>query len=259
MTKTTVHELNEKAKKIAKNYLRLKKELLDVIIQIDKTKAFYKFGYNSLFAYITEALKLSPAVTYSFIKVARKSHEIPELKKEVMDGKLSISKAQKMTQVLTKENHKKWFDFAQNTTHRKLEREVALSSPKQSVIEKTSYVHPTEKVVEKVRLKRQVPKVALQVGVSEELMFKIRQVQDLESQRQRKSLNLEDTLETIVELYLDRKDPVRKAKRQKLKGKLQNPIEDIQDKENKKNKQQNTDSASEKKKIIKGRAKVWVT
>lgn len=217
--------LHEKAKQTAKHYLRLEKELLEIIIQIDKTKTFYKFGYNSLFTYVTEGLKLSPATAYSFIKVARKSHEIPELKKEVMDGKLSISKAQKMTQVLTQENHKKWFDFAEKTTHRKLEREVALASPKQSVIEKACYVHPTEPVGEKVQLKRQVPRVALQVGVSEELMLKIRQAQDIESQRQRKSLNLEDTLEAMVEVYLNQKDPVRKAKRQKLKGRLQKTLE----------------------------------
>ena len=136
--KTTIQTLHEKAKETAKHYFRLEKELLELIIQIDKRKVFYRFGYKSLFTYMTEFLKLSPATAYSFIKVARKSHEIPELKKEVMDGRLSISKAQKMTRVLTKDNHREWFGLAQRTTHRKLEREVALASPKQSVIEKTS-------------------------------------------------------------------------------------------------------------------------
>ena len=224
--KTTTHidELHEKAIKTAKHYLRLEKELLELIIQIDKTKAFYRLGYQSLFAYTTEALRLSPATAYSFIKVARKSHEIPQLKKEVMDGRLSISKAQKMTQVLTKENHREWFDFAEKTTHKKLEREVALASPKQSVIEKATYVPSGEKVTEKVKLKKQVPRVALQVGVSEKLMLKLRQAQDLESQKQRKSLDIEETLEALVEVYLNQRDPVRKAKRQKLKGKLQSPV-----------------------------------
>ena len=236
--KTTTHidKLHEKAIKTAKHYLRLEKELLELIIQIDKTKAFYRLGYQSLFAYTTEALKLSPATAYSFIKVARKSHEIPQLKKEVMDGKLSISKAQKMTQVLTKENHKKWFDFAEKTTHRKLEREVALASPKQSVIEKATYVPSGEKVTEKVKLKRQVPRVSLQVGLSEKLMLKLRQAQDLESQKQRKSLDLEETLEALVEVYLNQRDPVRRARRQKLKGKLQSPVAKKEEKE--KNKSQ---------------------
>ena len=251
--KTTIHidELHEKAVKTAKHYLRLEKELLELIIQIDKTKAFYRLGYQSLFAYTTEALKLSPATAYSFIKVARKSHEIPQLKKEVMDGKLSISKAQKMTQVLTKENHKKWFDFAEKTTHRKLEREVALASPKQSVIEKATYVPSGEKVTEKVKLKRQVPRVALQVGVSEKLMLKLRQAQDLESQKQRKSLDLEETLEALVEVYLNQRDPVRRARRQKLKGKLQSPVIGKEEQEKEKNKNKSFTNKSQSLNMLK--------
>ena len=57
---TTIQALHEKAKQTAKHYLRLEKELLELIIQIDKKKAFYRFGYSSLFTYVTESLNLSP-------------------------------------------------------------------------------------------------------------------------------------------------------------------------------------------------------
>ena len=105
---------------------------------------------------------------------------------------------------------------------------MALASPKKSVIEKISYVHPTEKVTEKVELKTQMARVALQVGVSEELMLKLRQAQDIESQKQKKDLNLEDTLEAMVEVYLNQRDPMRKAKRQKIRGRLQKSVEVFQ-------------------------------
>ena len=54
-------------------------------------------------------------------------------------------------------------------------------------------------------------------------MLKIRDVQNLESQRQKKNVSLEETLEALTELYLEKKDPVRKAKRQKARGKLPSP------------------------------------
>ena len=132
-----IQELHKKAQHTAQNYLKLEKQLLQIIIEIDKKRAFRHFGYSSLYTYVQEALKLSPAVTYNFIKVARKSHEIPELKDEVVQGRLSISKATKMTAVLTQENHKDWFRLAAQSTYKTLEREVALASPNSSVIEKT--------------------------------------------------------------------------------------------------------------------------
>ena len=51
-------------------------------------------------------------------------------------------------------------------------------------------------------------------------MFQLKQAQDLESQRQKKNVTIEGTLHALVEFYLNRKDPVRKAKRQMVRGKL---------------------------------------
>lgn len=69
----TDNELDQKARRVAKNYRCFEKQLLAVIIELDKRKIFYRLGYNSLFTYCTQVLELSPAVTYTFISVARKS------------------------------------------------------------------------------------------------------------------------------------------------------------------------------------------
>lgn len=76
-----IHELDKKTRQLAKNYLRFEKELLHAIILMDKIKGYFKLGFGSLHEYCTKALELSPAQAYSFINVARKSHEVPELKK----------------------------------------------------------------------------------------------------------------------------------------------------------------------------------
>ena len=62
------------------------------------------------------------------------------------------------------------------------------------------------------------------MGLSEKLMLKLRRAQDLESQKAKKNLNLEETLEMVLDLYLEKRDPVKKAQRQKAKGKLRTVV-----------------------------------
>jgi 5-methylcytosine-specific restriction endonuclease McrA len=219
--KNEINTLDAQAIKVARNYKKLEQELLALIIEIDKKKIFYQLGYNSLFSYLTDRLELTPAATYAFINVARKSHEIPELKEHVTSGKLSIYKAQRITPVITSKNSKTWLTLAQSVTHRKLEREVALAAPRQAVLEKTKYLSLDQELSEKVVIKRESPRLALQMGVSEKLMLKIRRAQDLESQRNKKSLSLEETLEQILDVYLDKRDPLKRAQRQLVNGKIQ--------------------------------------
>ena len=214
------HPLDVQAKQLARSYKKLEGELLEVIIKIDKQKLFYQLGYNSLFTYATGALKLSPAQAYGFISVARKSREVPALKKEIVSGKLSLSKAQKMTSVLTQKNHEHWLKLAQKNTHRELEKQVALASPKYSVQEKAKYVHPDEPIPEQVRVKKEEARVELKLGVSESLMLKLRRAQDVMSQNRGQHQDLEQSLEALVDLYLKSKDPLEKAKRQEARGKL---------------------------------------
>ena len=214
--------IDKRMKELVQNYLNLEKEILDLIIQMEQSKAFYRLGFNSLFSYLHKELKLSPAITYNFINVARKSIEVPELKEQVASGNLSIYKAQKMTSVLTKENHKQWFRFAEHKTHRELEREVAIASPKTMIKSQVKYISPEAPVKEIVKIKSNLPRVELQLGISERLMLKIRRAQDLESQRKKSNLNLEETLEEVLNLYLDKRDPVKRARRQKSRGQLRN-------------------------------------
>jgi hypothetical protein len=96
-----------------------------------------------------------------------------------------------------------WIALSKN----QLEKALATEFPKQAVDEKATYV--TGK-----RLK-------LQFGVSEELYLKYQRAQQLVSTKQGKSADLEATLEALLEIFLDREDPVRIAERvmQKKKAK----------------------------------------
>ncbi len=60
-------------------------------------------------------------------------------------------------------------------------------------------------------------RVKVEVGISDRLLEKIKRVQDLEAQRTKQNVNLEQTLESLVEDYLDKHDPLIKAHRKTLK------------------------------------------
>ena len=111
--------------------------------------------------------------------------------------------------------------------------------------EKAKYVNPACEIKEKINLltpklntsveatkglnQKQLENIGearlqVQVGVSEKLMIKLRRVQDLLSQEKQAPVNLEDTFEAMAQLFIQRRDPLEKAKRQKLKGKLQSIV-----------------------------------
>ena len=213
--------IDQKALQISKEFRKYEVELLEIISKVDQYKVFRKMGYPSLFQYVVSRLKLSEAQAYAFITVARKSKEVPQLKESIQSGQLTVSKAKRITSVINSKNQDHWLKLAQTATQKKVEREVSLANPKAAIIEKMNYTNPLMDSKETVQVKRVVPRVKLEVGLSEKLMLKIRRVQDLISQKQKSVATLEETLESVMNEYISRHDPVEKAKRQKIKGKLQ--------------------------------------
>lgn len=186
--------LHEKALTCAKNYKRCELELLNILTQIDQDKTYLAFGVSSLFRYCVELLKLSEADAAKFIQVVRKAAVVPELKTAIEMGEITTTKAARIAAVITQENHQTWIQTAKNSTHRELEREVASVQPK---------------ALTKERIKVLTPEYSeLKLNISKELESKLRRAQEV-----LRTGNLEQTLENLVELALNYKDPVRKAER----------------------------------------------
>jgi 5-methylcytosine-specific restriction endonuclease McrA len=193
------HPLHQEAIQLAQEFTRVESKLVDVIQRIDKEKLFRQMGYTSLFEYVNKGLKLSESVAYGLITVARKSIEVPELKIAIEQGDLSLSQAKRVTSVITNENAGELIEKAKTLTQKQLEKEVAKINPKIATPERTRYVNEE--------------RVEIRVCVSEAVMKKIKRAQDLESQRTSSACDLEMTLEAIVDLYLEKRDPVKKSQR----------------------------------------------
>jgi 5-methylcytosine-specific restriction endonuclease McrA len=93
----------------------------------------------------------------------------------------------------------KWVNKAVELPQKKLEEQVASIAPETKIREGVKPV--TENLSQ------------LKMGISKKLEEKLKRVQDLESQRTRRAVKLSETLETLVDLYLEKKDPVKKAER----------------------------------------------
>jgi hypothetical protein len=191
--------LHERAIQISKAYLKAESDLITVLQQIDDCKGYRELGHKSLFDYATQALGLSESVSYNLITIARKSREVPKLQEMIRDQSVSISNARMIAPILTSQNQDKWLAAAASMSKRGLEREIAKEHPKSLVQEQTRFVSEN--------------RLELKIGISEKLEEKLRQVQNMISSRQGASVDLESCLEELVDFYIQKNDPIEKAKR----------------------------------------------
>lgn len=192
-------KLHAEARERARDYLRAEARLLEIIMDVDRTRLFAKLGFNSCFQYCVRSLSLSEAVAMNFINVARKANEVPELLALIQTEGVSISKARKIVPVLTCENKDEWLTKVTELTQARLEREVAEVMPETAQVERAKPV------------KNQ--KVRLEIYVSAEDFEIIRHAQDLVSRSKGTPADLAATFVAIAESFLQKKDPVAKAER----------------------------------------------
>jgi hypothetical protein len=195
----TTQAIHQKALEAAARFKRAEADLISILQEVEGSRVFMKLGYTSLFAYSVEALGLSESVAANFVTVSRKAKEVPALQSAIQKGLLSVSKARKITPVLTTENQGEWVAKAQALSTRKLEQEVAKIAPQAAVPERMKFVAED--------------RLELRVGISKVLQEKLKRAQDLESQRTGRAVSLEETLEALAAVYLEKKDPLQRAHR----------------------------------------------
>ena len=135
-----IQVIHQRALKAAESYKRSESEVIAAIQEVDESSTFYRLGHTSLFNYLIHALGLSESVAANFITVSRKAKEIPMLQTAIAEGALSVSKARKITPVLTLENQSEWIEKAKTLPQRQLEQEVARELPREDVPERLRFI-----------------------------------------------------------------------------------------------------------------------
>ena len=194
--------LDQKAKQLAHQYLLSEKELISVFSEMDEKRIFIDLGFTGVFAYCQKALRFSESQANYFSIVIRKSRSVPELKRAIEKGDLSVSRARRIVPVVTAENHAEWIEKAQRLPQKQLEVEVAKANPR-SVQEKIKPIAENRHL--------------LTLGMSDALREKWERAKGLMTRKTGRSVSLEETLEGILTVFLQKEDPIEKAKRAVLR------------------------------------------
>lgn len=193
------HPLHEKALQAAKQYLASEVTLLETLQQIDKQKLFLRWVFPSLFQYAVKALRLAESQAFTLINVARKCLEVPALQGAIEAGELSVTKARRIVPVIEPETAADWIGKAVSMSKHELERAVVARNPEVVVREeiKPVYLNRSE----------------LRCGVTPQLEKKLDRVRALVAQSTGKPCSLESALDALCDVYLERRDPIKKAER----------------------------------------------
>jgi 5-methylcytosine-specific restriction endonuclease McrA len=196
--------LHQKIVHLASKHRFIEAELLDHLQEAEKMRLHLYRSHSSLFRYVVDELGFSDAVASNLITVARKALEVPEIKEEVRQGKLGISKLRKVCPVIDKKNQKEWIQAAKTSSSRELEMKVA--SLKQNHIPRSSL-----RAIAKDTLR-------LSLDISHKAEQKLLRLKDLLSTKKGRDCTLQEVLDLALETTIEKVDPVRKAKRSQKRG-----------------------------------------
>ena len=199
-----IQKLHEQALLYSKNYREAERALIGILQQIDERRGYRELGYPSTFRYCVQALGLSENITYGLLSIARKARVVPALRAKVEDQTITLTNARLVAPVLTPENQAEWLSKAEALPRRELEREIALQLPERSVPERVRYAAPE--------------RLELRLGISPALHAEFRRAQDLVSQSTGRAATLEDTLAAVLAMFIESRDPVKKAERAKVRA-----------------------------------------
>ena len=193
---TTIHN---KALQAAAEFKKAEIQLLAILIELDKKRIYRHFKRTSLYDYCLHELKLSENVSVTYIQVARKMAQIPELKDAVNQQLVTINKAKRIVPVITKENATEWIKKASTLSCRSLEQEVCGLAPETLALERIKYIANR--------------KVELKIILTVREYNRLERARDILSNKLKKAASLSETIaETSQQYYLSH-DPWEKAMR----------------------------------------------
>ncbi len=180
--------------------------------EIQERKIYLEFGYPSLFEMCTKEFGYSNGAAQRRILAMRLVKDIPEVEEKIAAGEISLSTAaslqsffqleKKREVVPSKAERYELVQTCESMSSREVERELARRNPELDRRESIRAVSDD--------------RMRLSYSVTETLWRKMEQLKALRSHVNAKMTN-EDLLEWLVELGLDKADPVRKAERAEVR------------------------------------------
>lgn len=196
-----IQRMIHKAHAIAKEFRQKETELINILQELDASKAYRATGYNSLFQFCVESLELTEHQAYQYITVARKCIDVPELMVALEDQRITVSKARKLSSVIAPENQESWIQLASTHSQKDLEKAVRAQCPLPPVRDHLQVLSKDE--------------VKLQATIDRETTQMLERVIEILGEQAQfgRRININDSLKTVCGEYLKKYDPVKRAER----------------------------------------------
>ncbi len=92
--------------------------------EIHARKLYDELGYASIYLYANQELGFSDTKTGDFLRLSKKLDDLPQLKKELEEGRIGYTKAREIIKVANSENERDWLEEARHSPRRKLAQKV---------------------------------------------------------------------------------------------------------------------------------------
>ena len=185
--------LHDRALAISLEYKRVEFQLIEVLQDIEREKIYKYLECASVFKYAVDILGLPESVAYAFITVARKAKQVAALHKTLFEQSLTVHKISRMVSVLNDKNADELIQFAQTHSSRELDAEVARLNPKAGSVGRVRVISENRATVN--------------VTISKETLAKLKRAQAVSG------LDLAETLDAALDVFLQKKDPLKKLAR----------------------------------------------
>jgi hypothetical protein len=120
-------------------------ELIAGLVELEARGLHLAQGYSSLFAYCTQALRLSEDAAYNRIRAVRVAAKWPEVLGMISDGSLGVTVVRCLSDVLTDSNHAEVLAAAAHKSKREVELLVATLNPRPDAPASIRHVSPLAK------------------------------------------------------------------------------------------------------------------
>jgi len=191
-------ELHEEGIRSAKLYIGAESRLIQSILKIDQNKTYLKYKEVFLTPYCEKFFGLSHQVAGYLVTIVRKSQKIPELLDAVKEG-VPASKLKPIMSVVTPQNQAEWIQKVKDLPKHQLEKAVAIANPKPKKPEKAKATGEN--------------RTRLEFELSDKDMELQNRAKDLVSRKIGHTASLAEVQSELLEEYLKRNDPVKKAER----------------------------------------------
>lgn len=199
-------------------------ELLHYLSEVQARRLYLARGYSSLFAFMTNELCYSEAAAQRRIEAMRLIRDVPEVEEKLQKGELSLTVASQVgtffrqetqrrreqkVEPITRDDKLSLLETLKGTSRRECERKLAEIAPETCIPkEKTRPINDE--------------KTLIQFTAGKNLMNKLQKLKSLLS-HQTKTGSLEELIDKLSDLALEKLDPERREQRRRQRVSQKRP------------------------------------